>query len=437
MRLNARRKILTASTFEGAPALIDNAEVELRRAVLSCLLWEDNFYESGEDIAKRIVRLGQAVDPYIVAQLAIEARNQFHLRHAPLMLLTSIAKTGAGKPKLVSDAIEQTIQRADELSELLAIYWKDGKKPIPAQFKKGLAKAFPKFGFYALAKYNRDAAIKLRDVMFLVKPTPNSVSQAEVWKHLADGTLPSPDTWEVSLSGGADKAETFTRLIRDDKLGYLALLRNLRNMVDAGVDSDLIKDAILARKGAERVLPFRYVAAARACPQMERPIDKALVATVEGMPVFPGKTAVLVDISGSMDAALSSKSDLTRATAGATLASIIPGDLRVFSFSDEIKEVPARIGMAGVDAILDSQRHNGTFLGAAVTALNRVGFDRMIVITDEQSADAVPQPKAKNAYMINVAGYKPSVAYGAWTKIDGFSENVLRYIAESERATTQ
>jgi hypothetical protein len=89
--------------------------------------------------------------------------------------------------------------------------------------------------------------------------------------------------------------------------------------------------------------------------------------------------------------------------------------------------------MAGVDAIVKSQQHGGTRLGMAVAEINaRVKADRLIVITDEQSHDAVPNAFAKG-YMINVASNKNGVGYGAWTHIDGFSEGVLRYIYEAER----
>jgi hypothetical protein len=54
------------------------------------------------------------------------------------------------------------------------------------------------------------------------------------------------------------------------------------------------------------------------------------------------------------------------------------------------------------------------------------------VITDEQSHDAVPDPVAPLAYMINVASYRNGVGYGRWVHIDGFSEQVLRFIAEYE-----
>lgn len=427
-------------THEGAPAHIasENPVNQLRRSVLSCLLWEDGFYESGQEIAKRIADTARLVPPETVAALAREARGRYNLRHVPLHLLAVLADTGRGS-SIVADAITDVVQRADELGELIAIRSKlTGKAPKDAlthAMRKGLARAFRRFDAYQLGKYNRDGAIKLRDVLFLVHAKPANDDQASLWKRLVDGTLESPDTWEVNLSGGADKRETFTRLLSEGNLGYLALLRNLRNMTEAGVDAALIRDAIVARKGgAQRVLPFRYIAAARACPQMEPALDQALSEAISEMPPLPDRTTVLVDVSGSMDDKLSAKSDLTRMDAGAALASVIHGEVRVFTFSNQVVEVPPRRGMAGVDAILRSQSHQGTYLGQAVGAINaQVQHDRLIVITDEQSADRVPDPVAKRAYMINVASMRNGVGYGKWTHIDGFSEAVLRFIVEAER----
>jgi hypothetical protein len=432
MRFNIFNKtpgITPMTTYEGAPARELTAEQKLRRSVLSCLLWEDEFYEDGQTIADRIFALAADVAPETVAALAIEAREQMKLRHAPLLLVCALVKTGGA---LVAPTIERVIQRADELTELVSIYWRNGKKSLSKQMKLGLAKAFTKFDAYQLAKYDRDGPVKLRDVLFLCHAKPKDEAQAELWKQLVDKTLTSPDTWEVALSGGADKAETFTRLLAGHKLGYLALLRNLRNMDQAGVDEALVKDAIIARKGADRVLPFRYVAAARAAPRYEPWLDQALAETILEQPVLSGRTIVLVDVSGSMEWKLSARSDLTRMDAAATLASIVPGDVRVFTFSNEVVEVPPRRGMAGVDAVIRSQGHGGTELGKAVTTINAIKHDRLIVITDEQSHDAVPDPVAKQAYMINVASAKNGVGYGAWTHIDGFSENVLAYIREQE-----
>jgi hypothetical protein len=419
------------ATHEGAPAVTLTAEQNLRRSVLSCLLWEDEFYEDGQAIADRIAALAAEVAPPTLAALAVEARERFNLRHAPLMLLCALARTGRGSSQ-VGDTIERVIQRADELSEFLAIYWRHGRKPLAKQVKLGLARALSKFDAYQLAKYDRDGPVKLRDVLFLVHAKPKDDEQAALWKQLAGRSLPSPDTWEVALSGGGDKGETFARLLKERKLGYLALLRNLRNMDQAGVDEALVKEAILERRGAERVLPFRYVAAARAAPRFEPWLDEALAEAVLHGPVFDGRTIILVDVSGSMDSGLSARSDLTRMDAAATLASIVPGEVRVFTFSDKVVEVAPRRGMAGVDAVVSSLPHGGTWLGKAVTRVNALPHDRLIVVTDEQSHDAVPDPVAAKAYMVNVASNRNGVGYGRWTHLDGFSEAVLRFIHEHE-----
>jgi 60 kDa SS-A/Ro ribonucleoprotein len=429
MRLNVMTRP-AARTHEGAPAIPPkNLEAELRRAVASCLLWENQFYEDGVEIGDRVAQLVAQMDPDAVAALAVEARTKMKLRHAPLWLLAGLAKVGKGAK---ADDYTSVIQRADEMGELIAMHWKDGKKPLPAAMKRGIAKAFGKFDAYRLGKYNRKVAVSLKDVLRLVHPKPANDDQAAVWKRIIDGTLESPDTWEVALSGGADKKDTFERLIREGNLGYLALLRNLRNMAEAGCDATVVRDAILARKGAHNVLPFRFIAAARAAPQFEPALDEALCEQINGLPVLPGLTAILVDVSGSMDARLSGKSDLTRMDAAAALASIIPGNVRVFTFSERLAEVPPRRGMAGVDAVIRSQPHSSTYLGSAVQWVNaNVPYERLIVVTDEQSHDAVGGPNGRG-YMINIAAYRNGVGYGQWTRIDGFSENVLRFISEHE-----
>src|SRR5208282_1025160 len=117
-------------------------------------------------------------------------------------------------------------------------------QPISAQIKKGLARALTKFDAYQLAKYDRDGAVRIKDVLFLVHARPKDADQAKVWKQLVDGELPSADTWEVSLSSGKDKRGTFERLIAENRLGGLALLRNLRLMQKAEVPRNIIAEAV-------------------------------------------------------------------------------------------------------------------------------------------------------------------------------------------------
>jgi len=301
--------------------------------------------------------------------------------------------------------------------------------------KKGLAAAFPKFDAYALAKYDRGGPIKLRDVLFLAHAKPHDEAQAEVWKLLIADELTAPDTWEVALSSGADKREAWERLLREQKLGALALLRNLRNMREAGVDESLVL-AALGSMSTARMLPFRFLAAARYAPQWEEALEQAMLKCVAGQEKLPGKTIVLVDVSGSMTAALSHRSEMQRTDAAYGLAVLlreIAEKVAVFSFSDTLVEVPARRGFALRDAIDASQRHNSTRLGHAVDELNRKhGYDRLIVITDEQAHDTVPAPKGKG-YVINVASNKNGVGYGKWTHIDGWSESVVEYVRTLEQ----
>jgi 60 kDa SS-A/Ro ribonucleoprotein len=433
-RLNLLNLNFGARTHEGAPARNISPELQLRRSVLACLLWEGQFYEDGIEIAGRIAELVPKVAAEKVATLAVEGRERMKLRHAPLLLVREMARHKTHRA-FVSETLARIIQRADELAEFVAIYWKDGRVPLSGQVKKGLAAAFPKFDQYQLAKYDRGGPIKLRDVLFLCHAKPRDQAQADVWKKLVSGSLTTPDTWEVALSSGADKREAWERLLREQKLGALALLRNLRNMREAGVDESLVLST-LGSMSTTRVLPFRFLAAARYAPQWEEALESAMLKCVAETEKLPGKTIVLVDVSGSMTAPLSRRSEMQRTDAAYGLAVLlreIAEKVAVYSFSDNLVEVPARRGFALRDAIDVSQRHNSTQLGNAVEKLNRnEKCDRLIVITDEQAHDRVPAPRGKG-YLINVASYKNGVGYGKWMHIDGWSEAVIEYIRALER----
>ena len=268
---------------------------------------------------------------------------------------------------------------------------------------------------------------------------PRDDAQAGVWKKLIWGRLAVPDTWEVALSAagagnGASKTEAWTRLVAENKLGALALLRNLRNLREAGVDEKLVLSGLEAMN-TQRVLPFRFLAAARHAPQWEPALEAAMLKWVTSQPKLAGKTALLIDISGSMTARLSGRSEMLRTDAAYGLAVLlreIGEHVAVYSFSDNLAEVPARRGFALRDAIDTSQRHNGTYLGKSVEQLNQnERYDRLIVITDEQAHDTVPNPQGKG-YVINVASYKNGVGYAEWTHIDGWSESVVEYVRTLE-----
>ena len=459
MRLNVLKLIdyderPALRTHEGGPARVLTAEEKLRRSVLSCMLWESEFYEDGAEIAARIRELVPMVAAERVAALAVEARERMKLRHAPLLLVREMARHATHRA-LVAETLQRVIQRADELAEFLAIYWADGRQPLSGQVKKGLAAAFVKFDEYALAKYDRAGSVRLRDVLFLSHAKPVDAAQEGLWKRLVANELTVPDTWEVALSaagrvadadGKASKQEVWERLLVDRRLGALALLRNLRNMHEAGVREELVLGA-LAQMKTERVLPFRFLAAARKAPQWEEALELAMFRALREADEsrrLAGHTVLLVDVSGSMVCALSRRSEMLRTDAAygvAILLRELAEKVTIYTFSEKAKRVPARRGLALRDALDKNQAHGGTYLGAALAQveLECPLYDRLVVITDEQAHDTVPDPRGRG-YMINVASARNGVGYGdgraakQWTHIDGFSEAVLEYIAELERA---
>jgi hypothetical protein len=453
MRTNTAAPAMTRTTHEGAPSPASTATQELRRTVMACLLFEDQFYESGVSAAARIADLVKRVPFADAAAIAIDAREKMKLRHVPLLLAREMLRIHHGRP--MGDLITRVIQRPDELAELVALYWKD--KPgsmLPRQLKIGLGRAFKKFSPYQLAKYDRNNKVKLRDVLFMAHARPQvteaeptervaaiskpDYSRGEVLRHpdnlltkVLDRSLDTPDTWEVALSEGADKAATFTRLIAERKLGALALLRNLRGMIEAGVPEDVIRDGI-ASMSTERVLPFRFISAARYAPRLEDALEQAMFRCLTEQPRLPGKTALLIDHSGSMQQPVSAKSEISRFDAAAALAMILRETAercRVFTFAAQCIEVPPRRGFALVQAVKAVVNPTSTLLGAAVRHIYREfpECDRALVITDEQSADRPPHPQGRG-YIVNVGGSQNGIAYGPWVAIDGWSEAILDYV---------
>jgi 60 kDa SS-A/Ro ribonucleoprotein len=440
--LNKVSTSVSGKTHEGGVARKQTPERELERSVMACLLWEDTFYESGESIADRIAKNVAKVKAETVLQLADKARNQMYLRHVPLLLAREMARLDTHKP-YVRETLNRVIKRADELTEFLAIYWKDKKQPLSNQVKKGLADAFTKFSEYDLAKYNRDKDIKLRDVLFLSHAKPKDAEQAALWKRLINDELAVPDTWEVAISAAkgndAKVREEWTRLLVENKLGGLALLRNLRNMMQAGVDKKIVREAI-QRNNFKMVLPFRFFAAAQHVQAqwgLDDVIEDAMLRACQTLPKLQGTTALLVDNSGSMQTALSQKSDLTRSLAARALGVLVREvceEAIIVAFGTQPIRIKNNLrGAALSEAILKANTGWSTYVGAAVDSVKKDAPDRTIVITDEQGHDKTSQPHALG-YMLNVASYQPSIAYGKWTSMTGFSENLVRYIAENEGA---
>lgn len=478
-------------------------EQELRRAVLACLLWEDNAYESGVSIVNRIMGLVPQNAPTVVADLAIEARERMHLRHVPLLLVREMTKYPEHK-RLVGDTLARVIQRADEPAEFLALYWQaEGRErprelrangrftrnaPLAKQVKRGLATAFRKFNAYALAKNDKDGPVKLADALSLchaeprydsettfvdsdaIRPRPRGqetgkrrhmAGQGLEWQQLLCGTLPTPNTWEVRLSAGEDKRQVWESLIAEEMLGEVALMRNLRNMEQAGVPQETVDRAIDAAPG-DKLLPFQVYAAYRHATRHKDALEGLLLRTARLLPRLSGRTALAIDVSGSMDTALSDKSELTRLTAAAALAAVFAECCetpRVYATADStglVTEAHERAYRWRNESFESNPNARGFELarrveGArgwagcggiyTVKCLNYIrqqegaDLDRVIVLTDGQDCGSdrrIPDIAARQ-YTINVASHQHQVAYGErWLQIDGWSDFVVRYVAELE-----
>lgn len=430
----------------GPYAAKQDAEGLLRRSVMACLLWENGAYENGKEISDNIKNMIPQVDPQKVFDIAMEARTRQKLRHVPLFIARVMASLDTHK-SLVGNLLPQIIKRADELTEFMALYWKDGRAPISKQVKVGLARAFQNFDEYQLAKYNRDDQVKLRDVLFMVHANPGQKS--ELFKKLADNELTTPDTWEVGLSAGKDKKETWTRLINEGKIGALAFMRNLRNMEQAGVARNAIQ------KGFETInprwlLPLNYFAAAKHAPNWEREIESLMLRGFEQAPKLPGYTIFVVDVSGSMNATVSSKSEFSRLDAAVTMALIASETCehcsiyatagndstrvhktakikprRGFALCDEIKAFRNVVGGGG---IFTRQCLEYIKLHETETP------DRIIIFSDSQDCDLperrIPKPFGNKNYIIDVSAHSRGINYdGAWTaEISGWSEHFLDYV---------
>lgn len=438
----------------GALAARQSNVALLRRAVLANLLWEDIAYMDGVSVAneiKRLIPLCPAIDVY---NIALEARLMQKLRHTPLFIAVEMCKYPEHK-LFVKDLLPRIITRADMLTDFLAIYWKDGKKPIANQAKKGLALAFHNFNEYKLAKYDRDAAIKLRDVMFLVHAKPRNQYEQELFKKVADRTLTPPETWEVLLSRGEDKKTTWTKLITENKIGGLAMLRNIANMQRADVDRRIIQQG-LTNLRSSMLLPLDFWKAARMNPEFERDIEDAMIEAYKNLPKLPGRTLFIVDVSGSMGSLTSGSSQFNRmdqACAMAILASNQCEDYELVATAgndgsriqaSEWIQYPKR-GFALAPQIMDTRKRiggGGIFTRQCLewckSKFSDKKFDRIIIFSDSQDCDypdkRIPKPFGVNNYIVDVSAHTKGVNYkGVWTaEISGWSEHFLTYIAALE-----
>lgn len=307
----------------------------LYEIIVSTLYGNDNaYYESETNVVKRLraalTACVKADDLDFVANAIVHARTAMHIRTMPLMLTVMFAKELRAQKKTYAHMRELTrdvIQRADQITDMLAFTLSEfnEKKAIPAALKNGIADAFNKFDEYQFGKYNRDNAVKFTDVMRIVHPKPKTPEQGIVFDKImngsrpadkvsANGQLATPYTWETQLSAagkeGGSKAEVWTQLVESGKLGYMALLRNIRNIHEAGVSQETMKtvcDRIADPKevAKSKQLPFRFTMAYTIAKELKdskliRAVSRAMDASVANLPSIGDNIWIIFDSSGSM-----------------------------------------------------------------------------------------------------------------------------------------
>jgi predicted transcriptional regulator len=381
-----RRKTNVVNNYEGAQAFKVTPELELYAAVVTASL-SDNFYEKGLARLTRIQELMLKNNPEFIAKLAIYARTEMHMRSVPMVLAVELAKTNSGNA-LVSKTVNGVVKRADEITELLSYYQlannRQGVKKLnklSKQVQKGLSQAFNKFDEYQFAKYNRPTEVKLRDALFLVHPKAKNEAQQVVFNKIAANELDVPYTWETELSAlGQVKFESshakalavrakWEELIDSGKLGYMALLRNLRNILEANVSAEHIMKVcdFLSNENAvanSKQLPFRFLAAFREIKILNseyvsmilNALEDAVVASVRNMKGFDEATSVLIacDVSGSMQKAVSEKSKVLLYDVGLMLGMLLHSKSKkvvsgMFGDSWKVINMPSRSVLANVE----------------------------------------------------------------------------------------
>lgn len=328
------------SNYEGAKAFTVSPEMELYTAVVTTGL-NDVTYEKANDRLQRIQKLIGQCDPEFTAKLAVYVRNQMYMRSIPMVLAIELAKQSQGT-SIVKNTIKGVVKRADEITELLAYYQMANKRNgvkklnrLSKQVQKGLADTFNNFDEYQFAKYNRNGEVKLRDALFLVHPKAKDENQQAIFNKIASNTLETPYTWETELSDlGQHKFENeeakkeaiqqkWEELIDSNRLGYMATLRNLRNIIQAKVSFEHL-DRVCQYLSNEKAvanskqLPFRFLAAyreikglpSRYTSMVLEALEEAVMLSAQNIKGFDENTSVVIacDVSGSMQQPISPKS---------------------------------------------------------------------------------------------------------------------------------
>jgi 60 kDa SS-A/Ro ribonucleoprotein len=477
----------TATTnAECGLAFKQTPKMELYTRVASALVGEPKFYESGKKSDEGLLKAVQTVlkdDPEFVLKLAVFTREQLYLRSVTTMLLAEYANNAAGSVPNARKYIARAIKRPDDMTELISYQLNRNnvtgrKTKLPMAIKNGVASAFSTFDGYRIAKYNRDGPVKMKDVLFMTHPKPRDDVQARMWSQLIDGSLASPDTWEVMRSTGK---MTWSQVIRDvfNKGGktnnLFAIVRNLRNIViDRSVtqqDIDLVASMLTDRDAIKHsmILPFRYLPAYVELRKLSsygntdfsniyESLEKAVQISIDNIPKLPGMSVIAIDTSGSMGSAISEKSSVSSGNIAIMLGMMtrrICENSKTVTFDTRQtwQNLPDKDILRNA---FDARLPGGATYGYLVLndmITGNIKSDRLIVLTDmvlyedgwnRDNSFAGSwikynrmYPNSK-LYNIDLRGYGLSTvpeSLPSARNIAGWSDNVLRMIIELEKGS--
>jgi len=424
------------TNYEGALAFKLDPLTELYLKAASTLVGEPKFYTdaktSDSDLLNSIHTVAK-IDPEFILQLAVYCREKLYLRSVPLMLVAEFANDPdcVGKVENARKYVERIIQRADELTELIAYQLARNKisprdkTKLPMLIRFGVKNAFPKFDRYQIGKYNKDdATVKMRDAMFLTHPEPENEEQVDIYAKLASKTLESPETWEVMRSTGQMTWHDVIRNVfyKNNRVNnYMAILRNLRNCLqspDVTKEDVLLLCRMISDQNAVRYskqLPFRFLSAYKELRKagdtsftavgnmyvndVMDAIETAVGYSVDNFPTLSGTSTVIAcDVSGSMERPISKNSSVERYDIGIVLGMIANrfcGHTITGMFGDSWKVVPMAKSNGILRNAIEMHDREGE-VGYSTNGYkvieylleNDIKVDRIMIFTDCQMWDS-------------------------------------------------
>lgn len=460
-KFNATNTIKTVNKC-GAPAYSMSAKSKLVTQVLTSFFNESKFYGDNSSEMQETIKAVIAKEPQFVSNLAVFARRVFNMRSVSHVLTAYLAHETSGKP-YVRRTIEGITLRGDDLTEVMAFYLTTFGKPIPNSLRRAIADKLVTFDEYTLAKYKGDnKAVKMRDLICLCRPRPQTAKQEDLFKRCLESRLETPLTWEAELSASGSTAETWEKLIDSGKVGYMALLRNLRNIIKVSPSNiQTVYDTI---QGPERVrkskqLPFRFYSAYKAVADIAGSktfdvLESALESSVDNMPKLPGTTVIAVDVSGSMSSPVSEKSEVKCyeiAMLIGLLANRICENSYFYTFNDRLVKQAVSSKCNIFETVMATGCDGGTNMALPFQKMiaDKINADRIIVLSDNmnnyKSWGGMPTQYCADEYRIitnndiwvhgvDLQGYGTQQFHGAKTNIiAGWSEKVLDFILLAEQ----